>query len=129
MTIMDKLDKIYPILNSNDLKNLAKTFQRELIAALHNQRSSLPTILNPIHKMKPKPGFGMAVAVGGTNGYVSSFRVSRKGVITFLNRKIFSLPEQTTKRKLFKLISENIFKVINDRKPSYAKTTAGKKKI
>lgn len=119
MTIMDKLDKIYPILTLSELKNLAKTFQRELIAALYNQQSSLPTILNPIHKMIPKPGFGVAVAVGGTNGYVSSFQVSRKGVITFLNRKIFSLPEQTTKEKLFKLVTENILKVIKNRKEKY----------
>src|SRR3972149_11257515 len=104
MTIMKDtkvLNRFYPFISDADLFKYAKLFQRDLIAALHNQYSSLPTILNPIHKMTPKHGFGVAVAIGGTNGYVSAFRISRKGVITFLNRKLFFLPEQTTKEKLF----------------------------
>ncbi|OGG19084.1 hypothetical protein A3D78_04365 [Candidatus Gottesmanbacteria bacterium RIFCSPHIGHO2_02_FULL_39_14] len=115
MKIMEEIDKLYPLMAKDDLYRNAKSFKHELIAALHNQTSSLPTILNPIHKMRTETGLGVAVAIGGTNGYVSSFRVEKKGMITFLNRKIFSLPEQTTKGKLFKLISENICKVTNGR--------------
>lgn len=68
--IWEKSNKYYPLLSEADLKNNAKIFQRELIAALHNQESSLPTILNPIHKMQPQPGFG--VAVEGKNRFWSS---------------------------------------------------------
>ncbi|OGG03622.1 hypothetical protein A2W14_03810 [Candidatus Gottesmanbacteria bacterium RBG_16_37_8] len=118
-SIFELLNQYYWLIPSSELMKYAKLFQTELIAALHNQISSLPTILNPIFKMKAKPGFGVAVAVGGTNGYVSAFRVSKSGVITFLNRKIFSLPEQTTKERLFKLITENIFKVTNDRREKF----------
>src|SRR3989344_7104453 len=99
---MKNLDELNPLLKEEELIKYSKQFQREIIAALHNQNSSLPSILNPIHKMRAKPGFGVAVAVGGTNGYASSFRVSDKGVISFLNRKLFSLLEQTTKKKLFR---------------------------
>src|SRR3989338_2363779 len=119
MKIVDEINRIYPLIKEEELVEYSRVFQRELLAALHNQQSSLPTILNPIHKMRAQAGFGVAVAVGGTNGYVSSFRVSKSGVITFLNRKIFSLPEQTTKEKLFKLISGNILKVINGRKEPF----------
>ena len=92
---MEELDQFYPLVKEEELVKHSKLFQRELLAALHNQQSSLPSILNPIHQMTAKAGFGVVVAVGGTNGYVSSFRVSAKGVITFLNRRMFSLPEQT----------------------------------
>lgn len=125
MIIMEEIDRLYPLLQGDDLIKSALTFKQDLIAALHNQTSSLPTILNPIHKMQPQTGFGVAVAVGGTNGYVSSFRVSGKGVISFLNRKIFSLPEQTTKVKLFKLITENILKVVNGREPASVPKKSG----
>ena len=30
-----------------------------------------------------KPGFGIAVAIGGTNGYISTYRVSKAGINTF----------------------------------------------
>ena len=86
------LDSLYPLIEKEDLKKHSKLFRTDLIAALHNQRSSLPTILNPIYKMKPKPGYGVAVAVGGSKAYVSAFRISSKGVIKFLNRKSLSLP-------------------------------------
>ena len=59
--LLPKLDSIYPLINRIDLKKYAKLFQTDLIAALHNQRTSLPTILNPIHKIKSKLGFGVAV--------------------------------------------------------------------
>ena len=114
-----KLDKLYPLISQQDLFSYTKLFQHDLIAALHNQHSSLPCILNPIHKIHPTPGFGVAVAVGGTNGYVSAFRISQKGVIRFLNRKMFSLPEQTTREKLFHLITQNILAVGNGRKKHF----------
>lgn len=113
---MEKLDRLYPLISNQDLLKYAKIFQKELIAALHNQESSLPTILNPINKMTPSPGFGVAVAVGGTNGYASAFRISREGVIKFLNRKLFSIPEETTKEELFLLLTQNILAVANVRK-------------
>lgn len=108
------LDNLYPLIPEGDLKRYAKLFYHDLLAALSNQRSSLPTILNPIHKMEPKPGFGVAVSIGGTNGYVSAFRVSRQKKIKFLNRIIFNLPEQTNRQKLFHLISKNIFIAAKD---------------
>lgn len=114
-TFEAKLDKFYPLISEIELKKLAKLFQYELLAALHNQQSSLPSILNPIYKMKPQVGFGVAVAVGGTNGYVSAFRVSKSGVIRFINRKKFSLPEQSTREKLFTLITDNMLKVVKRR--------------
>ena len=114
----ERLDHYYPLMAEVELQSDSKLFQTELIAALYNQTSSLPTILNPIYRMRPESGFGVAVSVGGTNGYVSLFRITGKGIITFLNRKIFSLPEKTTKDRLFRLITENILKVIKNRKPS-----------
>jgi len=116
---MQVVDKLYPLISTVDLGKYAKLFQRELIAALHNQTSSLPTILNPIHRMSPNPGMGVAVAIGGTNGYASAFRISKKGVITFLNRKPFSIPEKSTKYELFHLISKNILKVTRGRKNTF----------
>lgn len=116
---IEKIDELYPLIPAPDLVKYARRFQQELIAALYNQRSSLPTILNPIHKIAPCSGFGIAVAIGGTNGYVSSFRISGKGVITFLNRKPFSLPEKTTKDGLFHLITKNVLAVSNGRKESF----------
>jgi len=116
---MGELDRLYPLISEEDLLKYAKLFQHELIAALHNQTSSLPTILNPVHKMLPTSGFGVAVSVGGTNGYVSAFRISKKGEIKFLNRKIFFLPSQTTKDSLFHLITQNIFAVSAGRKNNF----------
>lgn len=110
------LDALYPLLSQSELLRFAKFFQTELVAALSNQSSSLPTILNPIHRMVPKPGFGVVVSIGGTNGYASAFRISEKGVLSFLNRRSFSLPEQTTKSQLFRLMSENVFAVSGGRK-------------
>ncbi len=107
------LDSLYPLIPESDLKRYAKLFHHDLLAALSNQKSSLPTILNPIHKMEPQSGFGVAVSIGGTNGYVSAFRVSKEKKIKFLNRIIFSLPEQTKKNELFHLISKNIFTAAN----------------
>lgn len=114
--IEKKLDSIYPLLAKDDLLKYAKLFKHELIAALHNQVSSLPTILNPINKIVPSPGFGVAVSVGGTNGYVSAFQISKKGVIRFLNRKFFVLPVDTTREKLFKTLAENIFAAVPKKK-------------
>lgn len=116
---MEELDRLYPLISNEDLVKYAKLFQRDLIAALHNQQSSLPSILNPIYKISAKEGFGVAVSIGGTNGYVSAFRISRKKVITFLNRKIFNLPEKTTKDELFHLITKNIFSVAAGRKKKF----------
>lgn len=117
---IEKMDKLYPLIPQTELVKYAKKFQQELIAALYNQRSSLPTILNPIHKIVPSAGFGIAVAIGGTNGYVSSFRISGKGVITFLNRKPFSLPEKTTENGLFHLITRNVLTVSSNIKKNFS---------
>lgn len=118
-SLQKKLDEIYPLIARDDLLKYAKLFQRDLLAALHNQHSSLPTILNPIYKISPTPGFGVAVSVGGTNGYVSAFRISSKNVITFLNRKFFILPQQTTREKLFHLLTQNILFAVNGRKTKF----------
>ena len=118
-SLQKKLDEIYPLIAGDDLLKYAKLFQRDLIAALHNQHSSLPAILNPIYKISPTPGFGVAVSVGGTNGYVSAFRVSSNNVIKFLNRKFFVLPQQTTREKLFHLLTQNILLVVNKRKTKF----------
>ena len=117
--LQKKLDEIYPLISRDDLLKYAKLFQRDLLAALHNQHSSLPTILNPIYKISPTPGFGVAVSVGGTNGYVSAFRVSSKNVIKFINRKFFVLPQQTTREKLFHLLTQNILLAVNGRKTKF----------
>lgn len=117
---MSKLDKFYPLIEKEDLVKYAKLFQRELLAALHNQRSSLPVILNPIYKLKPKPGFGVAVSIGGTNGYASFFRISQKGVIRFHNRKIFSIPQKATKNELFQIITKNILSVIDKKLKTFS---------
>lgn len=118
-TFSTKLDELYPLISADGLSKYAKLFQRELIAALYNQRSSLPTILNPIHKMAPNPGFGVAVSVGGTNGYVSAFQISKKGVIKFLNRKIFAIPQKITKNDLFHLITKHVLDAANKRKKPF----------
>src|SRR3989338_5400227 len=102
-TEIDILDQLYPLIEEKKLFEYAKLFKIELLAALHNQKSSLPTILNPIHKMRAKPGLGIAVSIGGTNGYVSLFWASDKGVINFVNRKIFPIPSNTSKEELFNL--------------------------
>lgn len=115
----EQLDKIYPLLSGEDLLSYAKSFRQELLKALSNQESSLPTILNPIHRMAPTPTFGVAVSIGGTNGYVSAFRVSKEGIVKFINRKLFFLPTDTTEEKLFHLIAENVFAVAPKRKKSF----------
>ena len=114
-----KLDALYPLITPADLVRYAKLFRRELLAALSNQKSSLPTILDPICRMSAKPGFGVAVSIGGTNGYASAFRVSDKCLIKFINRKPFSLPEDTTKNELFHLITKNILEVTKGIKKSF----------
>ncbi len=116
---MGWLDYFYPLIPFEDLARYAKLFQHDLIAALHNQPSSLPTILNPVYRIMPKQGFGVAVSVGGTNGYVSAFRISKKGEIKFLNRKMFSLPEKTDKETLFHLLTKNVLAVSAGRKKSF----------
>lgn len=106
-----EIDKLYPLIPSHDLVKYAKLFHKDIVMALSNQHSSLPCILNPISRVTPRPGFGVAVSIGGTNGYASAFRISEEGVLKFLNRKLFSLPEQTTREKLFHLITKNILEV------------------
>lgn len=107
------LDKIYPLIDQNELKIYSRLFCRELSAVLSNQISSLPAILNPICKVSPSPGYGIAISVGGTNGYASSFYISRKGVLKFHNRFLFPLPQNTTRDKLFHLVTKNALKVLN----------------
>ncbi|MBI4991548.1 hypothetical protein HZB96_05670 [Candidatus Gottesmanbacteria bacterium] len=113
------VDELYPLISSHDLVKYAKLFHKDIVMALSNQPSSLPCILNPIHKLSPHPGFGVAVSVGGTNGYVSAFRINGKGVLKFLNRKLFFLPEQTTRDSLFHLITKNILSVAGGKKKSF----------
>jgi hexokinase len=65
----------------------------------------------------PTPGLGIAVSIGGTNGYVSAFTISEDGIIKFSHRKAFSLPEKTKRDDLFLLIAQNIMKCMSG-KPS-----------
>jgi hexokinase len=119
LSFKKKLDGIYPLITNQELVKYSEIFRRELLVALSNQKSSLPTILNPIHRMNPNPTFGVAVSIGGTNGYASAFRVSNTGAIKFLNRKMFSLPTNTSKDNLFSLMTENIFAVAKKMKKPY----------
>jgi hexokinase len=105
------LDYLYPVLSQDQLNLLSLSFKHELIAAFSNQISSLPSILNPIYKMQPNTGQGIAVSVGGTNGYVSFFNIQKNGTVQFPNRAFFPLPENTTKEKLFTLITSQILKI------------------
>jgi len=114
-----KLDDLYPLIVEDDLPKYACIFKKELIAALSNQSSSLPTILNPISKIQPKSGFGVALSLGGTNGYASGFRICPKGEIKFLNRHFFVLPENTVKNDLFHLMTKYILKAANGRKSPF----------
>lgn len=114
-----EVDELYPLISSSDLIKYAKLFHKDIVMALSNQHSSLPCILNPISRVTPKPGFGVAVSIGGTNGYASAFRINGDGVLRFLNRKLFSLPEQTTRNKLFHLIAKNILEVSEGRKKTF----------
>jgi len=102
------LDENYSLISEEDLISLSHSFRNELTAALSNQRSSLPSILNPIAKMTPKSGFGVAVAIGGTNGYVSAFYLKDTSEIKFMSRQIFTIPKKTTQNDLFHLITKNI---------------------
>lgn len=113
------MDALFPLLTDRELRDCAKRFQQDLIAALSNQQSSLPCILNPIARMPVVPGYGVAVSIGGTNGYASAFRISARGVIKFLNRRLFSLPEKTTRDELFERIARNIRIVSRGRKESF----------
>ncbi|MBI4067306.1 hypothetical protein HY407_02890 [Candidatus Gottesmanbacteria bacterium] len=113
------LDSIYPLIPSDDLLKYSGNFRNELAAATSNQQSSLPTILNPVAKYSPSPGFGIAVAIGGTNGYVSAFRLTKNGEIKFLNREIFVLPQKTNIDDFFHLITKNIIKVTNHQNKTF----------
>src|SRR3989344_9135900 len=110
------LNTFYPLIPEDQLQYLAKQFKREIIGALSNQRSSLPAILNPVHRMLPKPGFGIAASIGGTNGYVSAFRISKKGEISFQNKIFFTIPLKTNKNELFHLITKHVLSSIKNRK-------------
>lgn len=116
---MVHLDGLYPLLSEKNLSFLTILFRNELIAALHNQSSSLPAILNPIYKLPARSGTGVALSIGGTNGYMSHFRISQNGVVTFLTRILFSLPKQTTKQELFHILAREIQQV----------TSKGKKQL
>src|SRR3989338_2834486 len=113
------LDESYSLIDDSNLPELALNFKHELLASLSNQKSSLPCILNPIHKMVPQAGVGIAIAIGGTNGYVSTFRVNKKGEIKFLNSSLFALPSQTSKKELFHLITRNILSLTENNKKPY----------
>lgn len=111
-----QLDLLYPLLTSYQLKTLALEFVSELAKALKGKQSSLPMILNPVQKIQPDQGYGVAVSVGGTNGYVSAFRIARNGTVKFLNRVSFMLPEDTQMETLFHLLTQNVRKVTKGRK-------------
>ena len=113
------LDESYSLIDDSNLPELALNFKHELLASLSNQKSSLPCILNPIHKMVPQAEVGIAIAIGGTNGYVSTFRVNKKGEIKFLNRSLFALPSKTNKKDLFHLITRNILSLTENNKKPY----------
>ena len=98
----------YPLLSDQQVEKASEDFKKDLIMGLSNQTSSLPMILNPISKIPAHPGNGVAVSIGGTNGYVSLFHISQSGVIKFLNREFFTLPTQTTKENLFELITKKV---------------------
>ncbi len=108
---MKSVEELYPLIPPSSLMPLAQKFRNELTAALSNQTSSLPSILNPIAKISTKPGKGIAVAIGGTNGYVSLFKIAEDQTISFSGRKIFELPKKTTREKLFHFITKNILEV------------------
>ena len=111
-----QVDQLYPLIKAEELLTLTKLFRNDLTAALSNQQSSLPAILNPVAKMRPHPGLGIAVAIGGTNGYASLFRIKKSGDIKFLNRHLFSLPLKTTQKDLFHQITRNILLTTNGKK-------------
>ncbi|OGG14655.1 hypothetical protein A2773_02615 [Candidatus Gottesmanbacteria bacterium RIFCSPHIGHO2_01_FULL_39_10] len=69
--------------------------------------------------MTPKSGFGVAVAVGGTNGYVSAFYLKDTSEIKFMSRQIFTIPKKTTQTDLFHLITKNILFVTKNRKEPF----------
>ncbi|KKS97928.1 MAG: hypothetical protein UV73_C0004G0070 [Candidatus Gottesmanbacteria bacterium GW2011_GWA2_43_14] len=110
-----KLNKLLPLLNQNDLLKAARLFKIDLIAALSNQQSSLPTILNPVNKIYPRKGSGIAISVGGTYGYVSYFNITQKGIIRFFNRKKFDIPLMLTKKELFDLLAKELFFVAKNK--------------
>lgn len=115
-SFLKKLDRLYPLICSTNLRKYAQLFKQELIKALSNQPSNLPTILNPIAKTYPEPGFGIAVSIGGTYGYASAFKITNKRVIKFINRYPFELPRRTTKNKLFHLITQKVLAVSQPKK-------------
>lgn len=114
-----KINDFIPLSSAKELKNYAKIFSDEIEKGLNNKPSSLPLIINPISPQKPKPGFGVTIAVGGTNGYASSFHISKTGVIKFKNRQSFAVPPDTNQEKFLKLLAENGLAVANDRKTSF----------
>ncbi|OGG15679.1 hypothetical protein A3D77_01475 [Candidatus Gottesmanbacteria bacterium RIFCSPHIGHO2_02_FULL_39_11] len=60
---MNKINS-YPLISSEGLKKAAEDFKKDLIMGLSNQTSSLPMILNPIHRIPAHPGSGVAVSIG-----------------------------------------------------------------
>lgn len=119
LTVNKTLNYLYPLIPVNDLVGYAQIFKEELSAALHKKKSSLSAILNPVHKIKPKPGFGVTAAIGITKEYVSAFRVSKNGVINFLNRRYFTIPTDLEKNDLFHLITQNILTITKMKKKTF----------
>jgi len=113
-SFLNRLDSLYPVMTTKELVECSELFKRDLQMALCNQPSSLPSILNPVCPMQPTPGYGVAVSIGGTNGYVSLFRVTKKRIV-FVNRRIFSVPKTSTQEALFHLITKEIFAVSKKR--------------
>lgn len=103
----EKLSHYYPAISAKELKECMFLFRKDLIMSLSNQQSSLPSILNPVYRKNPGIGYGVAISIGGTNGYVSKFYINGKGVILFKNRLFFSIPQVTTKEELFDIITKN----------------------
>ena len=117
--IVKDIHYLLPLFSTTELKTYAEIFADEISRSLNGQSSSLPLILNPIPSRKPSPGFGVAIAAGGTNGYASSFHISKAGVISFKNRQSFVVPPDTNQEKFMKLLAENGLAVANGRKESF----------
>ncbi len=119
MRSMEKMDEVYPLLTDAQLVDTTYAFQEDLTRSLSGQSSSLPCILNPVSRIIPRQGFGVAVSLGGTNGYASAFRVSENKRITFLNRIFFPLPVRSTKESFFQLIAAHVLAAAGNRKQPF----------
>lgn len=111
MLLSHKASSLLPLFTETELRRGASLFRKHLTFSLAKSGSSLPCILNPIARDVPHAGFGVAISIGGTNGYVSAFHIDAHGTVKFFNRGFFVLPHNTTKEKLFHLITKNVLAI------------------